>query len=1139
MKKVLISIVILLAVYLLPAQDLSVTVGSISSEATGVEVEVPFYTSGFNGDYSVTAMEFYIDFDSTLADFVEVRNIWSGTQTYEWFFTLPPTNRFGCNWVQQQLQSIDIPDGTKLFDVVFFYKQPVDVLLDVDEELSVLADDLFQQIPNELIEYGDGAILFGGFTADTGLVEIVPPSFLSFPDSVFNIPVRLTDFDTENAALSQMILQISFDEDIISYENIENINPLLPGSQWTITEPGTGKLLLSWAEPASQNIQIPDSTFIFEIVFKGLAGGTTDIAFDSLNCNFIHQHNGNPEEMISNFSDGEAEIVPLPDPSPGKVLFNPAVFATYLDSTFMVPVEIKDFSNDDASLFSMSFKVEFNETKLEFLSIDNFSALLPGTEWEVDVSAGALTFTWTDAQGLNTIIPDNTIAFEISFKALEVGNTTLNFDEEAGTFLHQFYQYTLQYAATYNSAGIQIYDGSTPLPGSVSIIPNTYNTNPDSTVSLPFVLSGFDEQTSSLSDMELYVDFDDQIVNYILVANFNPLLPENEWTITYDNANSRMICIWDEPAGQNVDIPDNTTIFELSFLAAGVGTSMFEFDSAACVYKHELLGEYYDRAANHSGAAVNVEELPPPTPGQVDINPDEFLTNPDSVIAVPILLSGFDIEGDNDLSDIELHLMFDNSKLEYQNVQNFGNVLPENQWNVTYDAANSKMVCAWQEPANQNVVIPDNEVIFELVFKAIDLGESTLEFDEASCQFIHMINGTEQFGSAGFGDATVTVEEPALPDPGLVLIGPGTYEVYVDSVFNLPVGISGFSEPVGALSDIELYIDFNDNFIGYEIAENFGTILPEDEWNISFDETNSRMVCIWEQPQGENVQIPDGTILFELVFIGSAEGSTIFDFDDESCTFTHQQFSGPVELEADFINATVIVTQYVIPGLPRVKIEPQYIEELSGLEVAVDVVIFGFSLDTTSLTAIEFYIDFNNSAVEFMGADNFNALMPVNQWFYSNPGPGLSRFSCNWAEPTLSNVSVPDSTTLMTLHFKCLENETPLAFDDPFCLFVHIDEQFNLIELPVQYFDGYIQVLPDAIPQEETGELNWLSASFGSILIDGLTGYARVFNITGQLVAECRLLEGSNSINLNQKGIYVVTVITEDKRLLSKKIYIH
>ncbi len=1139
MKRILLSAIILFMGLINYAQDLSVAVGSASSDVTGVEVEIPFYVSGFSGDYAVTAMEFYIDFDSTLADFVEVRNIWSGTQTYEWFFTQPPTNRFGCNWVQQQLQPIDIPDSTKLFDVVFFYKQPVNVLLDVDEELSVLADDMFQQIPNELINYYNGTIHYGGFIPDTGLVEIIPAGYLSFPDTMFNVPVRLTDFDTENAALSAMELQISFDEDIIRYESILNYNPLLPESQWIISEPGSGKLLMSWSEPASNNVQIPDETFIFEIVFNGVSGGISEIKFDSVSCLFTHQHNGNLEEMYSNFADGEAEIVSVPDPEPGSINFNPNIYATYIDSTFTVPVEIQGFSNGESSLFSMTLEIAYDEADLEFLSVDNFSTILPGDEWEISTSANTLSLTWTDAEGLNIIIPENTIAFEVSFKALELGGTTLNFDADEGVFLHQFYDYTLEYTAAYNSANIQVYDASIPLPGSVSIIPNTYTTNPDSTVTLPFVLSGFGDATSSLSDIELYVDFGDETVSYLSAANFSPLLPESEWNITYDDANSRMVCVWDEPNGQNVSIPNSTTIFELSFQADMVGTTMFAFDSASCLYLHELLGAYFVRAANHSGATVNVEELPPPTPGQVDIDPDSYITYPDSLIAVPIVLSGFNIAGDNDLSDITLLLDFDNSKLEYQSVQNFGAILPENEWDISYDAGNSQMICIWEEPSNQNVVIPDSEVIFELVFNTIDLGESTLEFDVEACVFIHMINGTEQFGSATFGDASVTSIEPPLPDPGLVGIGPGTFDLYVDSSLSLPVIISGFSEPVGALSDIGLYIDFNSDFITYETVENFGTILPENEWDISFDEANSRMVCIWEQPQGENVQIPDGTTVFNLVFTGAAEGTTVLDFDDESCSFIHQQFSGPVELDADFLNATVSVTQFVVPGLPRVKIEPQYIEELSGLEVAVEVVIFGFNLDTTSLTAIEFYIDFDNTAVEFLGADNFNELMPVNQWFYSNPDPGLSRFSCNWAEPTLSNVSVPDSTTLMTLHFKCLENETPLAFDDPLCLFVHIDEEFNLIELPVQYFDGYIQVLPDAIPEEETGELNWLSASYGSILIDGVTGHARVFNITGQLVAERRLLEGTNSINLNQKGIYVVTVITEDKRLLSKKIYIH
>lgn len=1139
MKKILLSIFSIVIVGLLSAQDLSVAVGTVSSEETGIEVEVPFYVSGFNGDYAVTAMEFYIDFDSTLADYVEVRNIYSGTQPSEWFFTAPPTNRFACNWVQGLLQSIDIPDSTKLFDIVFFYKEPENILLDVDEEDCVLADANYAQIPNELIDYYDGEIIYDGFQPDTGLVEIVPSYFLSFPDSSFNVPVRLSDFNINNASLSGMDLQLLFNETNISYQDILNINPILPEDQWIISQPGAGQLLCSWTEPNSQNVLIPDETIIFELVFEGISSGTSIIQFDSVACEFIHQHNGEPQNMYANFTDAEAEIVEVPNPPPGTIEFDPDLYVTYPDSIIHVPVVVSGFSDENSSLSNMSFEVTFNETFLEFQSTGSFGGILPEDQWTVNAGLGSISYTWDEPGSQNVIIPEGSVVFEIEFKAIAVGNTTLDFNPAAGIFLHQFYDYTLEFSAGYGDGGVQIYDNTLPLPGLVEINPDYYETNPDSVISLPIVLSGFDQENSSLSDIELYLDFNDQIIEYQSAVNFSDLLPGNQWAITYDDLQSRMICIWDEPAGQNVEIPDNTTIFELEYQAIEAGQTQLEFDSASCVYWHELLGDYYQIPANHNGANVVVEELPPPTPGEVEIIPDSYSTFPDSSIAVPVVVSGFNLP-DNTLSDMELHLEFDDAMLAYQSVQNFGTTLPENQWTINYDQVNHKMICIWDEPATQNISIPDNTTVFELVFKAIDLGQSDLEFDQESCIFIHQINGTNQYGSATYGNATVEVTELPPPPPGLVEIVPESYNAFEDSVFNVPVLASGFSEPNAALSDIELYIDFNDNIIGYEMAENFNSLLPADEWSITYDQVNSRMACIWDEPNSMNVSIPDGSTLFELVFKGVSAGTSPLDFDEEACMLIHQQFSGQLELEANFNSATATIQEYVIPGVPKVKIIPEYIEEYSGITVDLNIVYFGFNLDSTTIAAAEFYIDFDTAVVAYVGVDNFWDQMPENQWFYSNPSDTLGRFSCNWVEPSLQNISVPDSTLIMTLHFMLEEDETPVAFDDQACLFVHVDEQFNQYVIDVQLFDGYIKVLPNAVEENlSEGSKNWLTTSYQTLHVKGVTGFARIFNLNGQIVANKKIAEGANEIRITHPGVYIVTVLTEEKMLLSRKVIIN
>lgn len=1136
MNKILISIMLIFFSLILQSQNISVTVGTVASETTNVQVSVPFTVSGLNGDYKVTAMEFYIDFDSTIVDYVQVTNIYSGTPSNEWFFTLPPTKRFACNWVQSQLQPIAIPDGTKLFDIVFFYKQPLNVVLDLDEINCVLADATYQQIPNSLINFTDGAINFAGYIASTGLVELKPESILSFPDTTFTLAVRLSDFDTENASLAAMELMLEYDHAMFSFEEVQNFNSLVPDDQWLISQPEPGQLLCLWNHSSQQNVIIPDSTVIFDINFKGINEGISIVAFDSTSCSFTHYHNGQPYNMYSNFGDANVQIISVPSPPPGLLAFSPAVYATYPDSLIVVPIEISGFNSNNSSIFSMGFTIDVDGMFLEYQSIDNFNSLLPQTEWSITQMGDQLVLSWQNAQGNNVNIPNQTVLAEITFKALSVGNTQISFNEPA-FFHHQFYQYVLEFQADFADATVQIYDNSMPLPGFVRIEPNNFITNPDSTVHLPIIMSGFGLENSSLSEIQLFLDFDDQIVSFLEAANFSSILPADQWTIVYDNTLSRMVCSWNEPNGQNVQLPENTTIFELSFLAANTGTSVFSFDSAACIYTHELLGNYYQLLANHSGTTVQVNAIPPPTPGTVAIIPSNYYTYPDSLVSLPVVISGFNL-ADNSLSNMELHLHFDNEKLEYQSAVNYSGILPQEQWSIFYDQANSKIVCQWNEPNTLNVFIPDNTIAFQLIFKAIDLGTTFLEFDAESSLFIHQLNGTNQYGSATFGNAIVEITELPIPPPGLLAMVPNQYSVYEGNLFNVPVLMSGFGLPNSGLSAIELHIDFDNSVIVPEEITDFHALLPEDQWTITYDAVSSSLLLIWNNPNGQNVLIPDDAVLFEMVFNGMSPGTSAIEFDEQSCEFIHQQFAGQVSLDANFSNASATVLEVVLPDAPKVKLLPGYIEEMSGLSVTVDVVLFGFNTDTTSLAAIEFYIDFDNISVEYTGVDNFNALMPQNQWFFSNPNPDLNRFACNWAEPSLQNIVVPDSTTIMTLHFLLHVEETPLSFDQPANVFVNIDEQFNLIEIEVAYFDSYIVVLPDGIQQNQPENEDWYDVINRVIYLSGVIGDARIFNLAGQQLYQTSVSTENNQIVLQKPGIFILSIIADNGSLLNAKIFI-
>ncbi len=114
--------------------------------------------------------------------------------------------------------------------------------------------------------------------------------------------------------------------------------------------------------------------------------------------------------------------------------------------------------------------------------------------------------------------------------------------------------YSIPLVANYNTAQVQIYDWTVPLPGLVNIIPDYFVTNPDTLIYLPVVVSGFDQENSSLSDMKLVVGFDETILSYETATAFGDILPQEQWTITYVQGQNQLICEWHEPNIANVTI---------------------------------------------------------------------------------------------------------------------------------------------------------------------------------------------------------------------------------------------------------------------------------------------------------------------------------------------------------------------------------------------------------------------------------------------------------------------------------------------------------------------------------------------------------------------------------------------------------
>ena len=121
---------------------------------------------------------------------------------------------------------------------------------------------------------------------------------------------------------------------------------------------------------------------------------------------------------------------------------------------------------------------------------------------------------------------------------------------------------------------------------------------------------------------------------------------------------------------------------------------------------------------------------------------------------------------------------------------------------------------------------------------------------------------------AGQAQITVTMGSALLQDPGT--------EVH------LPVSVKGLSGAAGGkgVTGIELHVSYANTTLVYDTTLNFSSLAPSSLW--FYGANGIEYSTNWVEPSGNKLNIPDNTILFEVVFhyLGS---STELVFDTARC----------------------------------------------------------------------------------------------------------------------------------------------------------------------------------------------------------------------------------------------------------------
>ncbi len=216
--------------------------------------------------------------------------------------------------------------------------------------------------------------------------------------------------------------------DSVSGFNLEDltVNSFgLPGS--STLQPG--QIILSWSDPGTEGVTVPDGRIIFRLCFTAIGGnGSTPISFTTTP---RAQEVKDKNQATVTFSSQNGSVT-ITGGTTGGGGTNSTIFK------LNVPVKAGpsgtnvclDITTEGFNLVaSMSFSIQFDPTKLQYVSTGAYN--LPGLTASNfgppsmgGVPAGKLTLVWEEPTTQGMTVPDGTSIFQVCFKILATTGTT-------------------------------------------------------------------------------------------------------------------------------------------------------------------------------------------------------------------------------------------------------------------------------------------------------------------------------------------------------------------------------------------------------------------------------------------------------------------------------------------------------------------------------------------------------------------------------------------------------------------------------------------------------------------------------------------------------------------------------------------
>lgn len=395
-----------------------------------------------------------------------------------------------------------------------------------------------------------------------------------------------------------------------------------------------------------------------------------------------------------------------------------------------------------------------------------------------------------------------------------------------------------------------------------------------------------------------------------------------------------------------------------------------------------------------------------------------------------------------DYISLECSITWDPDVLLYQGVDNLTTGLPGFTESSSINLqANGLLNVVWFESNITPTTLPDGTTLFEIIFEVTgDPCDST----GINIPNIEIADEDEEVAATVVNPGYVTV-----PGTGcgtfdgvriigqMKTVGPGE-GVCIQFI------TEGFDNIVAASYAIE----FNPAVLEYTGIQNVNwpDFAPGTTYNDA-DADQGILKVVWSDPGTVGIDIPDGTVLYELCFtaIGSGGQMSTIDFTE----------SGTTTIEFADGNSNIVDFQGV-PGKVTIEGELEGFALIFpddsatiGSEICLPVTVNDF----IDIIAVGGSINWDSTILKFVRFEGFHPDLPGLDDNVQGPGLGVPGLKANqavitWSHPSLQEVTLANGSEMMRICFEVIgacDQVSPVVFsDDPLDLeFATLDAEIT------------------------------------------------------------------------------------------------